>query len=95
MEEPNEGDVAHGADVVIGPGIIRLEIDVRGIQRRGVGPGSDGSLVEDAVLDSGVESLNAPMQRALCRTRHDVTTYSTRWIVAAVKYDTTESQDRI
>ena len=35
------------------------------------------------------------MQRAFCRGRHDVTTYVTRRIVAAVKDDTTECQYRI
>ena len=95
LEEADEGDVAHGADVVIRARGVGREIDVGGIERGGVGPGSNGSLVEDAVLDGGVESLNAPVQCALRRSRHDVTTYITRWIVAAVKNNTPESQDGI
>ena len=95
LEEADKGDVAHWTDVVIRARGVGREIDVGGIECRGVGPGSDGSLVEDAVLDCGVEGLNAPVQRAFCRTRHDVTTYITRRIVAAVKDNTTECQDGI
>ena len=95
LEEANEGDIAHGADVVVRAGGVGREIDIGGIERRSVGPGSDHSLVEDAVLDGGVESLNAPVQRAFCRSRHDVTTYRTRWIVAGVKDNATECQNGI
>ena len=74
---------------------VGREIDIGGIQRGSVGPGSDGGLIEDAVLDGGVETLNAPMQCALRRSRHDVTTYRTPWIVAGVKDYTTECKDGI
>ena len=95
LEEADEGDVAHGTDVVVGSGGVGREIDVGGIQRSIVGPGSEDSLVEDTVLNGGIESLNTPMQRAFCRTRHDVTAYSTRRIVTAVKDDTSECQNGI
>ena len=95
LEEADEGDVAHGADVVVGSRGVGREIDVGGIERRGVGPGSNDGLVKDAVLDGGVESLDTPMQRAFCRSRHDVTTYIARGIGAAVEDDTTECQDGI
>ena len=95
LEEADEGDVTHGADVVFWPGDVGREVDVRGIERGVVGPGSNDGLVEDAVLDGGVESLDAPVQRAFGRGRHDVAAYGTRWIVAAAENNTTECQDGV
>ena len=95
LEEADQWDVAHGADVVVWARGVGREVDVRGIERGVIGPGSNDGLVEDAVLDGGVERLDAPVQRAFRRGRHDVTAYGTRWVVVAAKNNTTECQDGI
>ena len=60
-------------------------MDIRGVQGGVVGPGSEDGLIEDAVLDGCVQSLDTPIQCAFCGTGHHIAAYGARGVVAVVE----------
>ena len=70
-------------------------MNIRGVQSGGVGPGFEDGLIEDAVLDGCVQSLDTPIECTFGGTGHHIAAYDARGVVAVVEKNASKRQDGI